>query len=190
MVIDEVGAWHQGLDLDPGEGSRMRHVMTNPRIEQRAEQPYAGIRARVTMDELGRIVPPLWPEVFGWLAQWGVAPAGPPFLRYLVVDMEGELEVEAGVPVATPVAGDGRVEPGVLPAGQYAALVHTGLPEDLAGANAELQRWGAENGVLWEADGDTWGGRIEWSLTDPAQEPDRGKWRTEVAYLMAGDQAV
>lgn len=159
--------------------------MTNPRIEQRPEQPYAGIRVRVTHPELGRAVPPLWPEVFGWLAQHGAAPAGPPFIRYLVVDMDGELEVEAGVPVAAPVAGDGRVVAGVLPAGRWAALLHTGHPQELVAANAELQRWGAEKGLRWQVEGDVWSGRIESSLTDPAREPDPGRWQTDVAYLVA-----
>lgn len=165
-------------------------MMTNPKVEERPGRPYAGIRARVTMEELSSAVPPLWPEVFGWLGQRGAEPAGPPFLRYYIVEMDGELEVEAGVPTAASVAGDGRVAPGLLPAGRYAVLVHTGSPEGLVAATAELLRWGAEQGLSWQADGERWGGRIEWYLTDPAQEPDRGKWRTEVAFLVANDNGV
>ena len=44
-------------------------------------------------------------EVFGWLGTRGLAPAGAPFLKYNVIDMVRQLEVEAGVPVAAPVAG-------------------------------------------------------------------------------------
>lgn len=165
-------------------------MMTNPKVEERPGRPYAGIRARVTMEELGRAVPPLWPEVFGWLGQRGVAPAGPPFLRYYVVEMDGELEVGAGVPTAASVAGDGRVEGDLLAAGRYAVLVHTGPLEDLVTATAELLRWGAEQGLRWQMDGERWGGRIEWYFTDPAQEPDRGKWQTELAFLVANDNGV
>lgn len=161
-------------------------LMTTPTIVEKPEQAYAGIRVRVTWPEIGGIVPPLWPEVFGWLGRKGVAPSGPPFILYLRVDMEGEMEVIAGVPVAVPLAGDGRVEVGAVPAGRYAVLVHTGPPEELVEANAEIQRWGEENGIRWQVEGERWGGRVEYSLTDPAQEPDRTKWQTEVAYMVAG----
>ena len=38
--------------------------------------------------------------------------AGPRFLRYHVIDMAGEMNIEVGVPVATPLPGDGRVKTG------------------------------------------------------------------------------
>ena len=37
-----------------------------------------------------------FPELFGWLAGNGIAVGGPPFIRYLVIDMAAELEIEAG----------------------------------------------------------------------------------------------
>src|SRR5215472_16933119 len=43
------------------------------------------------------------------------AQLGPPLIRYLVIDMAGELQIELGVPVAAPVTASGRVQPGVLP---------------------------------------------------------------------------
>ena len=160
-------------------------MLTKPKMTERPEQHYVGIRARVTMEELGRVVPPLWPEVFAWLGERGMAAAGPPFIRYLIVNMEGELEVDAGVPVTAAVSGDERVQPGVLPAGPYATLIHTGPPEDLVAANAALLRWGAESGAEWQMSGERWAARLESSLTDPSREPDRNKWQTEVAYLTA-----
>ena len=90
-----------------------------PEIVTRAEQPYVAIRARVTMAELGGLAA-RFPDVFGWLAARGLAPAGPPFFKYNVIDMMRELEVEAGVPVVAAVAGDGEIVSGVLPAGRYA----------------------------------------------------------------------
>ncbi len=161
-------------------------MVTKPKVTERPEQHYVGIQARVTMEELGRVIPPLWPDVFAWLAERGVAPAGPPFIRYLVVDMDEELEVEAAVPIAEAVSGDERIQAGVLPRGAYATLIHTGPPEDLVAANAALLRWGAESGAEWQMSGERWAARIESSLTDPSAEPDRNKWQTEVAYLTAG----
>jgi effector-binding domain-containing protein len=162
-------------------------MMTSPRIEERREQAYASIRARVTMAEMGTVVPPLWPEVFAWLEQRGVEPAGAPILRYLDVDMTGELEVEACVPVAVPVTGADRVRPGTLPGGRYASLVHTGDPDGLIGANRALQDWCRERGLTWPMDGERWEGRIEIYRTDPGQQPDRSRWETEVAYLVTGE---
>jgi hypothetical protein len=37
-----------------------------------------------------------FPELFGWLAEQAVAPAGPPFIRYLVIDMAAEFQIELG----------------------------------------------------------------------------------------------
>jgi effector-binding domain-containing protein len=163
--------------------------MTNePRIEERAAQPYAGIRRRVTMDGLGGAIDEALPELFGWLAARGVPPAGPPFIRYHVIDMDRELDVEMAVP-AVVTADDGRIRAGVLPAGRYAVLRHTGPYDGLIASNAALLRWADEQGVeldSWEtADGTAWRGRAEHYLTNPAEEPDPAKWETDVAFLTA-----
>ena len=91
---------------------------TPPTIDERAQQPYAGIRTQVSHREFPTIIPKLLDETFGWLAQQAISPAGAPFMRYHVIDMDGLMDVELGVPVAEPVAGNGRVGAGVLPAGR------------------------------------------------------------------------
>ena len=158
-----------------------------PQIQPRAAQPYAGIPATVTMDTISTAVDSAFPELFGWLASQGIAPAGPPFIRYLVIDMAGDLRIELGVPVSAPVAGAGRIKPGVLPAGSYAVLRHTGPYDGLVASNAALQQWAADHGVRFDThetgQGSAWGGRVEHYLTDPSQEPDPARWETDVAYL-------
>ncbi|MGI3786017.1 MAG: hypothetical protein ACRYG2_35170 [Janthinobacterium lividum] len=52
------------------------------------------------------------------------APGGPPFLRYLVVDLAADMVVQAGEPVAVRVEGDEHVEPDELPAGDHLTTVH------------------------------------------------------------------
>jgi hypothetical protein len=91
-------------------------------IQTRTEQPYVAIPVSVRMEELGSVVPPLTGRVFDWLAARGIASAGPPFWRYVVVDMETKLELQTGVPLATQVEGNGEIRAGVLPAGRYAKL--------------------------------------------------------------------
>ena len=92
----------------------------SPAITELLEQPYVAISARVTMAELGELGRRLG-EVFGWLAARDLAPAGAPFFRYNVIDMERQLEVQAGVPVQAVVDGDDQVISGTLPAGRYAS---------------------------------------------------------------------
>jgi effector-binding domain-containing protein len=158
-----------------------------PQIQARAAQPYVAIPATVTMTTFGTAVDSGFPELFGWLASQGIAPGGPPFIRYLVIDMDGDLQIELGVPVSAPVTGSGRVQAGVLPAGSYAVLRHTGPYDGLMASNGALQEWAAGQGVRFDtrdtAQGSAWGGRVEFYLTDPSQEPDPAKWETDVAYL-------
>src|ERR687896_782350 len=101
--------------------------MTEPQIEQRDALPYLGIRSEVT-NGLPAVVDRFFPQLFAWLGQHGIEPAGPPFIRYLEVDRDGEpLEIEVAVPVAGGVPeGDGQVRAGTLPAGRYATVLHTG----------------------------------------------------------------
>jgi effector-binding domain-containing protein len=163
---------------------------TAPRLADRAEQHYAAISARVTMSSIASVVDQAFPEVFGYLAERAIAPAGPPFIRYLVIDMEHELRIEMGVPTGAPVTGGGRVRPGTLPAGRYAVLRHTGPYDRLVASNAALQEWAREHAVAldcWQTEaGLAWRARVEHYLTDPSAEPDPAKWHVDVAYLTSG----
>jgi len=159
-----------------------------PEIVTRGEQPYVAVRARVRMAELSEFAARTG-EVFGWLGARGLGPAGAPFFKYNLIDMERELEVEVGVPVAAAVSGDDQVISGVLPAGRYATLTHVGHPSELFGVTGALLDWAATQGLrwdMWPADGgERWGCRLEIFLTDPSQEPDMSKWETQLAFRLA-----
>lgn len=163
-------------------------MMTEPKIEQRAEQPYVAIRRRVTMSEMPGL-PPLWDQVFGWLGSKGIAPAGAPFWNYRVVDMENQLEIDVAVPVAQAVPGEGQIIADALPAGRYVTTVYTGRYDDdgLMRATGDLLVWADKNGVVWDkwqdgATGEGWRARAEIYLTDPAEETDPNKNETELAF--------
>ena len=47
-----------------------------PQIRQCPAQPYAGIRVRIPMDGISAAVDQAFPELFGWLAEHAIAPAG------------------------------------------------------------------------------------------------------------------
>jgi RNA polymerase sigma-70 factor (ECF subfamily) len=162
-------------------------MATQPGIVQRTEQPYVAIRALVTMQTLGEVLPRLHPEVRHWLRSQGVQPTGQPFHRYNVIDMDRQLEVEAGFPVAAPVTGEGQVLAAVLPAGRYATLWHTGHPDGLAGATRTLLDWAAQQGLAWDVtstpDGERWGCRLEIYHDEPGQA--MSEWETELAVKLA-----
>lgn len=159
-------------------------------IVTRAQEHYVAIRTQVSMEKIGTEVPPLNQEVFGWLGQRGAAASGPPFWKYNVIDMAASLEIEAGVTVASPLAGDGRVVAGTLPAGRYVSLHHVGAPETLMSATGFLLDWAADQGLAFDASpspqGERWGCRLEIYLTDPREEPDLSKWETLLAFRLAG----
>jgi effector-binding domain-containing protein len=166
-------------------------MITEPKLEDRTEQRYVGIRTQVPSRELPTVIPQLLGEVFAWLEKQGIAPAGAPFIRYYVINMEANLDIELGVPVATAVSGNGRVAGGVLPTGRYATLIYTDIRKGLEG-NKALVDWAKTNGIKWDRwddkNGDAFRSRVEFFLTDPANEPDQAKWETEVAIKLADDQ--
>jgi effector-binding domain-containing protein len=162
-------------------------MSNEPHLQERSAQRYVGLTADVTMDEISSAVDEGFPELFGWLSASQLAPSGPPFIRFLVIDMAAILRIELGVPVAAPVAGSERIRPGILPAGRYAVLRYAGHYDGLIGAHAAIQEWAAGQGIefdTWDTpEGSAWGCRTEHYLTDPSAEPDPAKWETDVAFL-------
>src|ERR1700750_2568928 len=104
----------------------MATAIGKPKIDERAEVQYMGIRRQTQFKGMFSVVTKLFKEINAWAKKQGIEPAGPPFLRYHVIDMEGEMDIEVGVPVAAPLKGDGRVNPGTLPGGRYASLIFVG----------------------------------------------------------------
>jgi hypothetical protein len=143
------------------------------------------------MSKFKKVIPEFIDELFAWLDKQGVQPAGAPFMRYHVINMAGNMDVELGVPVASALPGDGRIAPGVIPAGRYASLVYSGV-SGIKG-NKALLEWAAKNNIKWDRwedqNGDAFRSRVEYFLTDPAEQPDRKKWETEVAIRLADEQA-
>jgi effector-binding domain-containing protein len=160
-----------------------------PKIDQRPEQPYLGIRTQTPMKGMSRVVSKLFKEIGAWAKQHDLQSAGPPFLRYHVIDMAGEMDIEVGIPVESPQPGDGRVSAGRLPAGRYASLVYTGNGYT---GNKTLIEWVRGNGYAFDRwddhKGDAFRGRYETYLTDPAVEPRKTRWQVEVAIKLADEQ--
>ena len=165
-------------------------MAVEPTINQRAPQSYVAVRRTVTMGDFGPAIEG-HELVYEWLGKRGVT-AGPPFFRYNLIDMDGLLEVESGVPVTSEVLS-GSAPDGLLfaevPAGRYASVSHVGHPDELLGVTGALLAWAKEHGLAWDMqptpDGERWGARLETYLTDPDDEPDLSKWHTELAFRLA-----
>lgn len=149
--------------------------MSNYEIRSQAlqEQPTAVGRATVDVAEISDWLGATYGSVFNFLTSHGLAPVGPPFARYHFV-AEGRCQAEAGFPVPEPIDGDGDVVPSVLPGGLAAVTLHVGPYEAMEPAYEAVVSWVGERGG--ETTGDAW----EVYLTDPQEEPDPAKWKTEV----------
>ncbi|SNT64739.1 effector-binding domain-containing protein [Asanoa hainanensis] len=161
-------------------------MTTEPTVTDRPAQDYIAIKRTVTMSSIADIADRI-PDLFTFLRQRGIAPVGPPFLKYNVIDMAGDLEIEAGVPVNMPVACSGEIFADVLPAGRYVTVTHVGHPDELLDVTANLLGWA--HGRHLEFDhhdspaGDVWRCRLETYNSNPAEVPV-DKWETELAFLL------
>ena len=147
-----------------------------------------GIRTIAPFKGMFAVVEQLRKELRTWVKQHGIADEGPFFLRYHVIDMNGEMDIELGFITQTHLPGDERVKPGVLPAGRYATLIYTG--SGLA-SNKALLVWAKANGFAldrWsDPAGDAFGCRYEAYLTDYRIEPRKTRWEIDLAIKLAED---
>jgi effector-binding domain-containing protein len=162
--------------------------ITEPKLEVRAAQPFVAMKVQSPIRGMGPAAVKAMDRVAQWMTKNNVKPSGPPFWRYTIINMEGDMHLEVGFPVAKPVAGDDKVFAGTLPSGAYATAVFTGKVKGkgLYFATGELLAWGEKNNIQWDRHddpaGDAWASRLEWYLTDPDEEPDPEKWQTELAF--------
>jgi hypothetical protein len=56
-------------------------------------------------------------------------------------------------------------------------------------ATGALLEWAKAHGLTWDVketeEGEKWGCRVEFYLTDPAEQPDMDKWQTQLAFRLA-----
>lgn len=158
------------------------------RVEERAAQPYAYVSDADVWIGKFEVIADRFGEVFGWLAERGIEPAGPVFFKYDAITMPGPMHLEAGVPIARLVDGDDAVQTGELPAGRYVTVKHHGHPDSLQQATGALLAWAEAQGLefdQWQApEGHVWASRTEWYHSDPVEVPDLNDWETELAFKL------
>jgi effector-binding domain-containing protein len=159
----------------------MRHPPNNkyfpmiepPQITQTIARPTAILHLTIPRDEIQNVMGPGIGEVLAAVAAQGSAPAGPIFTHHLRMD-PGIFDLEISVPVTTPIAAAGRVQPSEWPAMRVARTVYHGPYEGLGDAWGEFMEWIEASGHtpapdLWEC-----------YTAGPESSPDPAAWRTEL----------
>ena len=156
------------------------------KIDYRPEKPYMGIRFQAPFSGMFKQVDLAKRELVKWFKEREITPGTPPMLRYHVIDMKGEMDLEYCIPIQAPLVGDERVKAGVLPPGHYVSLIYSGgglrgnkaLIEGARARGLVFDRWDTEKGDVFRC-------RYEAYLTDPKIEPRKTKWDIEVAIKLA-----
>lgn len=107
-------------------------------------QTVIGIREVLpAYSDIGR----LFGELFGFLGNHKMPPAGPPLTIYYDEGYkEQDVDVEAAVPIAREVQDNGKINVHRLPTGQMACIIHKGPYDDIGKAYAALGTWIDNNG--------------------------------------------
>lgn len=158
-------------------------VIAGPLVERRPARHAVGIRTVTPFKGMLGRRDELLEELLRWLEQRQV-PAGSMFFRLHVIDMRGPMDIEVGATLSGAVAGDDRVRPGMLPAGDYVTLTYR---DHSLRANGMLLDWAATN--LIELDraqgpaGDHFACRYELYRTDIRAERRKTRWTVQLNIL-------
>ncbi|WP_433366194.1 GyrI-like domain-containing protein [Actinoplanes sp. CA-142083] len=154
-------------------------IFEGPSAVDRPERHYAGIRVVTPFRGMFAVRDELMSELH---ARYD---SGLTFFRLHVIDMDGPMDIEVGVVTDSPPEPDGRIRPGVLPAGRYAAMTFANHGRR---ANGTLIDWIRAQDLRMDVEesreGDRFACRYEAYLTDPRTERMKTKWHTEVAIKL------
>jgi len=154
-------------------------------IEDREPLLVLSIRGAIALTQLTEAQGERLRELWQLLRSQGVAPLGPPFVRYHTFG-ETETDMEVGVPVSQSATGAGRITAGKLPGGLTISTWHVGPHDGLGEAYGRLSAWLKEHqrhpaGAAWEVY--CW---IDLSQEpDPSTWPPPAHWRTELVQPVA-----
>jgi effector-binding domain-containing protein len=128
-------------------------------VETLTARHAAVVRGRARAEEIGTLVGQAYGEVMHALGAQGLAPVGPPFVRYAMAGMDAggqaeEFELAAGFPCGSPAGAAGRVEATDLPAGEAVVAVHVGQWSEMGEVYAAVTAWMVEHALA--AAGDPW----------------------------------
>ncbi len=127
--------------------------------------------------EMPKYIDPAIAEILKALNAHGTSPAGPLFSYHLRRPSD-TFDFELGFPVEGEVQPQGRVRQIMRPAFRVARVMYIGPYEELTQGWMALHHWVRERKL--NEDGRFW----ECYITDPDEEPDPTKWRTELNWVL------
>lgn len=142
-------------------------------IERQSTQPTMCVRTHAPASRLPELLAQAFGDIMTAVAAQGAAVSGTPYVAYRNMNME-DLDLEIGFPVSKALAARGRVEPGELPAGDWASTMHIGPYSDVGPAWNELQGYIRAQGRATAPVG------YEFYFDGPETPPER--IRTRVAF--------
>lgn len=154
-------------------------MLETPHIVSIAARPTAVIHLEIPRDKIQSVMGPGIGELMAAIAAQGVAASGAWFNHHLKMAPDA-WDFEISVPVSTPVAPAGRVQPSQWPAMRAARTVYHGPYEGLADAWGRFLSWITTNGHTPAPD------LYECYLAGPESSPDPAHWRTELTKPLIG----
>ncbi|HEX5103788.1 MAG TPA: GyrI-like domain-containing protein [Pirellulaceae bacterium] len=149
-----------------------------PQIVNSPAQHIACIRLKIPPAEIRQVMMPGLQEIMAALAAQGMKPAGPWLTHHFQKPVE-MFDFEIAVPVATPIAPSGRVQPGQLRATKVARTVYHGGYEGLVAAWGEFCDWISAEGL--QTAPDLW----ECYAKGPESGEDSSNWETQLNQPLA-----
>lgn len=166
--------------------------MNEPTIEERGEQPYVGITARIS-GHIGE-APELAAELLAWLSARNESPDGLPFIRFWCLEDNKQRHIEVGIPTKKLLAEDHRIVSGYLPGGDFVHAIHNGPPEHLWSSADGLADWldreGLSAALRYEGETRIWDGHMAFFVTDPVEKKTQDAWAIELFILLLADHAA
>ncbi len=148
------------------------------RVFQTTPQLTAFIPLRIAREDMRKFMGPCLAELRATVADQKIAATGPWFTHH--VKNPGEIfDFEICLPVATPVAPAGRVQPGEWPAMTIAQTIYIGGYEGLGAA------WGEFMAAIEAAGHATAEGLWECYTLGPDADADPAAWRTVLSKPLA-----
>lgn len=160
-------------------------LLSGPAVEPKPARPTLGIRTVTPFRGMFAVRDTLMSTMYARLDERGLQ-HGPAFFRLHVINMDGPMDIEAGVVLPAAAEGDEVLTAGELPPGDYATLTYVNHGRR---ANKTLVEWirseGLRAAVSEDPSRDEFACRYEAYLTDPRTEPKKTRWQTELSILLA-----
>ena len=140
-----------------------------------ADTPTAVVRRRASAQQLSNVVPEACGIVWDALRAQGIRGG-----RHVALYLDDQINLEVGVELDKPFAGEGEVVGSALPAGTVATAVHFGPYGRLHAAHQAILDWCANHGhALAGPNWEIYGHWLDAWNSDPSQI------RTDVFYLIS-----